>query len=466
MANANVSSVLQLLFLLIILSGNAVDSTSIIKYLPGFEGPLPFEFETGYIGVGEEEQVQLFYYFIKSERNPEEDPLLLWLSGGPGCSSISGLLYENGPVTVKFEVYNGTLPSLIATTYSWTKISSIIYLDQPVGTGFSYSRTQLASKPSDSGEVKLIHEFLQKWLNKRQEFLSNPFYAGGDSYSGMVLPALVQEISKGNYLCCKPPINLQGYVLGNPVTDIEFDYNHRIPFTHGMALISDELYESMKRICKGEYETVDPSNKECLKLVEEYHKCTDRINYSLVTTPLCEDDPSPDCYDYRYVLTTYWANDESVRRALHINKESKGKWVRCDWDMPYTNDIKSSVPYHMNNSINGYPSLIFSGDHDMYVPSLGTQAWIRSLNYSVTDDWRPWMIGDQIAGYITFLFVHSPVNFISRMSSSDLLCFGRYTRTYANQMTFATIKARGHTPEYKPKESYIMFQRWISGQPL
>ena len=82
-----------------------------------------------------------------------------------------------------------------------------------------------------------------------------------------------------------------------------------------------------------------------------------------------------------------------------------------------------------------------SGDHDMYVPSLGTQAWIRSLNYSVTDDWRPWMIGDQIAGYITFLFVHSPVNFISRMSSSDLLCFGRYTRTYANQMTFATIKA-------------------------
>ncbi|XP_033145780.1 serine carboxypeptidase-like 7 isoform X1 [Brassica rapa] len=472
MANANVSSVLQLLFLLIILSGNAVDSTSIVKYLPGFEGPLPFELETGYVGVGvgEEEQVQLFYYFIKSERNPEKDPLLLWLSGGPGCSSISGLLYENGPVTVKFEVYNGTLPSLIATTYSWTKvsqsvvhysnimtnknsqlfmphlffqvvhqISSIIYLDQPVGTGFSYSRTHLASKPSDSGEVKLVHEFLQKWLNKHQEFLSNPFYAGGDSYSGMVLPALVQEISKGNYLCCKPPINLQGYVLGNPVTDIEFDHNHRIPFTHGMALISDELYESMKRICKGEYETVDPSNKECLKLVEEYHKCTDRINYSLVTTPLCEDDPSPDCYDYRYVLTTYWANDESVRRALHINKESKGKWVRCDWDMAYTNDIKSSVPYHMNNSINGYPSLIFSGDHDMYVPSLGTQAWIRSLNYSVTDDWRPWMIGDQIAGY---------------------------TRTYANNMTFVTIKGGGHTPEYKPEESYIMFQRWISGQPL
>ncbi|KAJ4885876.1 Serine carboxypeptidase-like 7 [Raphanus sativus] len=377
-----------------------------------------------YIGVGEEEEVKLFYYFIKSERNPEEDPLLLWLSGGPGCSSISGLLFENGPLTMKVEVYNGTVPSLVSTTYSWTKISSILYLDQPFGTGFSYSsRTQLAKKPSDSGEVKRIHEFLHKWLGKHQEFFSNPFYVGGDSYSGKVVPALVQEISKdnaGNYLCCKPPLNLKGYVLGNPITDSEVDFNHRIPYAHGMALISDELYMSMKSTCRGEYETVDPSNMECLKIVEEYHKCIDRLYLPFILTPSCEEseDPSPDCYTYRHWLTTYWANDESVRRALQITKESEEKWVRCNWEIPYTEDIKSSVP----------------GDHDMIVPFLGTQAWIRSLGYPLIDDWRPWMIGDQIAGY---------------------------TRTYANKMTFATIKGGGHTPEYKPEESYIMFQRYF-----
>ncbi|EOA34766.1 hypothetical protein CARUB_v10022339mg [Capsella rubella] len=439
MANSSVlKSFLVLLLHLVFLSQRNVDSASIVKFLPGFEGPLPFELETGYIGIGEEEEVQLFYYFIKSERNPEEDPLLLWLSGGPGCSSISGLLYENGPLKMKLDVYNGTLPSLVSTNYSWTKTSSIIFLDQPVGTGFSYSRTHQFNKPSDSGEAKRIHEFVQKWLGKHQEFSSNPFYVTGDSYSGLVIPATVQEISKGNYQCCNPPINLQGYVLGNPVTDHTIDLNYRIPFAHGMALISNELNESLKRICKGEIINVDPRNTECLKLIEEYNKCTSGVCKEVVTDPLCETY-TPDCYIYRYLLTTYWGNDATVQEALQISKESIGEWVRCYFGIPYNNDIKSSIPYHMNNSINGYRSLIYSGDHDFQVPFLGTQAWIRSLNYSIIDDWRPWMVKDQVGGY---------------------------TRTYANKMTFATVKGGGHTAEYKPEETFVMFQRWINGLPL
>ena len=44
--------------------------------------------------------------------------------------------------------------------------------------------------------------------------------------------------------------------------------------------------------------------------------------------------------------------------------------------------------------------LVNSGDHDLNVPFLATQAWVRSLNYSIIDNWRPWMIKDQIGGYI------------------------------------------------------------------
>lgn len=89
--------------------------------------------------------------------------------------------------------------------------------------------------------------------------------------------------------------------------------------------------------------------------------------------------------------------------------------MRCDWDMAYEKDIQSSVPYLTNNSRKGlYRSLVYSGDHDLMVPYVGTVAWIRSLNYSIIDQWRPWFVNNQVIGY---------------------------TRTYVNNMTFATIKA-------------------------
>lgn len=105
------------------------NSKTIVKKLPGFRGDLPFTFETGYVllcfyllimktclcfkifctfnvgryvGVGEHEEVQFFYYFIESQRNPSEDPLLLYLTGGPGTSGLFPLLYQIGKFIIIF----------------------------------------------------------------------------------------------------------------------------------------------------------------------------------------------------------------------------------------------------------------------------------------------------------------------------------------------------------------------------
>ncbi|KAK6257206.1 hypothetical protein QUC31_000665, partial [Theobroma cacao] len=212
-------------------------SRSLTKFLPGFEGPLPFELETGYVGVGESEDVQLFYYFIQSERNPEEDPLLLWWTGGPGCSSFSALFYGNciglnnaGPLNFKVDVeYNGSLPTVLLNPYSWTKTSSIIFIDSPVGTGFSYARNNLAKQTGDFKQVHQLHQFLRKWLIDYPNFFSRPVYIGGDSFSGLILPILVQEISYGNEEGIKPLIDLQGYILGNPITVPSLEYKLQIP---------------------------------------------------------------------------------------------------------------------------------------------------------------------------------------------------------------------------------------------
>ncbi|KAK1441393.1 hypothetical protein QVD17_07243 [Tagetes erecta] len=122
----------QIMYRLLILSvfivcfrASTSTSRTRIEYLPGFKGPLPFYLETGYVGVGENEDVQLFYYFIQSESNPERDPVMLWLTGGPGCSSISGLIYEIGPIMFEALDYNGSFPNLILTPNSWTKVSFV-----------------------------------------------------------------------------------------------------------------------------------------------------------------------------------------------------------------------------------------------------------------------------------------------------------------------------------------------------
>ncbi|KDO81471.1 hypothetical protein CISIN_1g012205mg [Citrus sinensis] len=461
---------LLLLLLLVQLCMQLAASYSTVKFLPGFQGPLPFELETGYVGVGESGDAQLFYYFVKSEKNPREDPLLLWLTGGPGCSAFSGLAYEIGPINFNVVEYNGSLPTLHLNPYSWTKEASILFVDSPVGTGYSYAKTPLASQAGDFKQVQQVDQFLRKWLLDHPELLSNPVYIGGDSYSGLVVPALVQQISNENEEDIKPLINLQGYILGNAATEPTVEENSKIPFAHGMGLISNELYESLKMGCGGEYVNVDPKNEVCLNDIQAFSKLTSEIEGAHILEPRCPfSSPKPressrkrrslnvneqsqeflvpepplptiGCRTYGYLLSYYWNNDYNVRKALRIRLGSKGEWQRCNFGLPYAREIHSSFSYHVSLSTKGYRSLIYSGDHDMMVPFLGTEAWIKSLNYSIVDDWRPWILHSQVAGY---------------------------TRTYSNRMTYATVKGGGHTaPEYRPAECYAMFQRWINHDPL
>ncbi|GMP93258.1 hypothetical protein CsSME_00043167 [Camellia sinensis var. sinensis] len=191
---------LLLIFLLVIACSNLVLCHSVVESLPGFEGPLPFELETRYVGVDEAEDVQLFYYFVKSESNPKEDPLVLWLTGGPGCSGFSAFIYELGPLNFEVKQNDGSLPTLVLNPNSWSKVASIIYVDLSVDTGFSYGTTSLASKSIDLQSCDHAYEFLRKWLIDHLEFLSNPIYVGGDSYSGLTVPIVVQLISNGKKL--------------------------------------------------------------------------------------------------------------------------------------------------------------------------------------------------------------------------------------------------------------------------
>ncbi|KAL6655846.1 hypothetical protein ACP70R_006672 [Stipagrostis hirtigluma subsp. patula] len=265
----------------------------------------------------------------------------------------------------------------------------------------------------------------------------------------------------------------QGYLAGNAFVDYwNIDGPARIPYAHRMGLISDEIYEAYKKSCivgDRSHRSVQCANSldtidECVKDIFPFHILEPNCAYAsphpynllkpkltlgvremlqlqdYSTEGLHLSEISTQCRTGEYTLSRLWANDATVREALGIHKGTVPSWLRCNTDIPYSRDIQSSVKYHLDVTTKGYRSLVYSGDHDMAVPFSGTQSWIKSLNFSVVDGWRPWYVDGQVAGYTT---------------------------SYSNNLTFATVKGAGHTaPEYMPTQCLAMLSRWLAGDPL
>ncbi|KAF2941137.1 hypothetical protein DAI22_03g325500 [Oryza sativa Japonica Group] len=345
-----------LLLLLLLLSPPALpcsassssSSSSVITHLPGFHGRLPFYLETGYIGIEEKTGTELFYYFVESETNPDTDPLVLWLVGGPRCSAFSGLAYEVGPLNFVLEAYNGSLPRLVYNQYSWTQMASIIFLDSPVGSGFSYARDSNGYDVGDISSSLQVVTFMKEWLNDHPRYRSHNFYVGGASYAGKVVPVIVQYISEAIEEQRQRPLidlKLQGYIVGNPITGSKFDKNFHVPYSHGVGIISDQLYEAAVTHCKGDF--VNPTNQLCANVVYTINKLMSEVSdgniledkcvkaapkptidvsasralleeYSRLSKPPIR--PSMDCASYGYYLSYCWMNDNTTRDALKIKK--------------------------------------------------------------------------------------------------------------------------------------------------
>lgn len=198
---------------------------------PGWNQPLPSRIYSGYLDYEfEGENVHTHYILIQAEELEEEEdveekPLIYWSNGGPGASSMFGLLTELGPLLLNddslstMEYKKTGIPTPIYNPYSWTRLGSILLFDQPAPVGFSYCGEE--TKSENCGSIKWTDELASKnaytalqafYETKFPCYKSKDLFLTGESYGGIYIPTLAREILNDQD---KNGIRLKGFAVGD-----------------------------------------------------------------------------------------------------------------------------------------------------------------------------------------------------------------------------------------------------------
>lgn len=200
-------------------------------YFNGFKNIQSY---SGYLTVNKAYQSNLFFWFFPSLGDYANDPVVLWLQGGPGATSLIGLFAENGPFSVMSK------HGLKIRQYSWTNSHSVIYIDNPVGAGYSFTNNGYAQNETQVGLD--LYNALKQFFTMFPNLQKNEFYIAGESYAGKYVPALAYTIYQNNPLT-KLKINLQGLSIGNGFTDPVNQLNYS-DYLYQLGLIDLNMKET------------------------------------------------------------------------------------------------------------------------------------------------------------------------------------------------------------------------------
>ncbi|KAF0698285.1 Aste57867_11078 [Aphanomyces stellatus] len=395
---------------------------------------------SGYFKIDGSKSKNYFYWFFESRNAPSTDPFVIWLTGGPGCSSMLALLGENGPCTVNDDL------SLKKNPFSWNEKSNIMWIDQPAGVGFSYGDTS----EYDTDETMVgndMYHFLQEFFQAHPEYAKNDFYVFGESYAGHYVPAVAHRIYTGNQ-GSDPKINLKGIGIGNGLTVPEIQYQWYPEMAHnntyGVRAISDEIYATEKAalpVCTKMIKVCQSTNVACL-VAQVYCNAALVSPYQLSGLNVydirekCEHFPM--CYDFSTIEK--FLNLPSTLEALHVSPKSS-KWQSCnmvvhaafsyDWMKNFDGLVKPMVE-------NGIEVLVYAGDADFIVNWMGCKAWTLAL------DWK----------------YHSQ---FSQMEDVDWLVKGKKAGKVRSVqgLTFLQVFDAGHmVPMNQPENSLYMLEEF------
>ncbi|KAF5814413.1 putative carboxypeptidase D [Helianthus annuus] len=398
-----------------------------ISSLPGQPAGTDFDQYSGYVTVDPNHGRALFYYLAESPANSSTNPLVLWLNGGPGCSSFgNGAMKELGPFRV-----NADNTTLSHNKYAWNNVANVLFLDSPAGVGFSYSKNSSDYITGDAQTAKDSYTFLVNWLERFPEYKTRDFYITGESYAGHYVPQLAQLVLQNNKITNQTVINLKGIALGNAYVDDETANTGIFDYFWSHAIISDEIHDGIISNCNfSEGATLTDA---CEDYQIKARVAKSNIFFFDIYTPLCSpfsnSTPSISGFDpctENYILG--YLNAPDVQQSLHakpVQWESCNMFVNTHWqDMPFT-----VLPVIQDLMASGISVWIYSGDTDGRIPVTTSRYDISKLQTSVKTPWYPWMYQGEVGGYVvgyenlTFVTIRGAVHFVPSYQPGRALAF-------------------------------------------
>ncbi|XP_048195570.1 probable serine carboxypeptidase CPVL isoform X3 [Perognathus longimembris pacificus] len=314
---------------------------------------------SGYITVNKNYNSNLFFWFFPAQTESKNAPVVLWLQGGPGGSSMFGLFVEHGPYLVTKNM------TVHARNFSWTTTFSMLYIDNPVGTGFSFTDNIHGYAVNEDDVARDLYSALTQFFQLFPEYRKNDFYATGESYAGKYVPAIAHYIHFANPKKTLK-INLKGIALGDAYSDPES--------------ILDKLLD-------GDL-TSDPS------YFQNATGCATYYNLLQCTEP--EDHE----YFGKFLALPL------VRQAIHVGNKTFSDGATVEKYL--REDTMKSVKPWLTEIMNNYKVLIYNGQLDIIVAASLTERSLMAMNWKGSKKynnvqkkvWKIFQSDKEVAGYV------------------------------------------------------------------
>ncbi|KAK7400759.1 hypothetical protein VNO78_12064 [Psophocarpus tetragonolobus] len=352
----------------------------------------------GYLPISPTSTSSIFYAFYEAQNSTlplSQTPLLIWLQGGPGCSSMIGNLFELGPWRVTKSL------TLQPNPGAWNRIFGLLFLDNPIGTGFSVASTPEEIPKDQNTVAKHLFSAITRFIQLDPVFKHRPIYITGESYAGKYVPAIGYYILQKNAnLKASERVNLVGVAIGDGLTDPETQVATHALNAYYVGFINErqknELekaqLEAVRLTQMGNWSEATEARFELLNMLQNMTGLATLYDYT---------KKAP----YEDHLVEQFLNIAEVKKALGINELFVYKKCSDVVMAALHDDLMKSVKYMVEYLVRKSRVLLYQGQCDLRIGVMQVEAWVKTMKWEgiveyLSAERKIWKVNEELAGYV------------------------------------------------------------------